>query len=117
MDSILISIKKLLGIDEEYTQFDMDIIILINGALGVLQQLGVGPEDGFSITSDRDTWKAFLGDYSKLLEMAKTYVYIKVKMVFDANSMSGAVLDAHKSLADEYEWRIKTQVELMKKEG
>jgi len=117
MDSILTSIKKLLGIDEDYKQFDMDIIILINTSLGVLQQLGVGPEEGYSITSKDETWDEFLGESAKLLEMVKTYVYIKVKLAFDSDSMSGSVLDAHKSLADEYEWRICTQVELMKKEG
>lgn len=116
MDSILTSIKKMLGITEDYTQFDMDIIILINNSLNTLNQLGVGPE-GFTISSANETWEDFLGDFKNYVGMVQTYVYIKVKLAFDSNSMSGAVLDAHKEMARESEWRIRTQVELMKKEG
>lgn len=116
MDSILTSIKKMLGIAEDYTQFDMDIIIFINNSLNVLNQLGVGPE-GYAITGKKETWNEFLGDFYKFVGMVQNYVYIKVKLAFDSNSMSGAVLDAHKEMARESEWRIRTQVELMKKEG
>lgn len=116
MDSILTSIKKMLGIAEDYTQFDMDIIILINNSLNTLIQLGVGTE-GFMISSKKENWEDFLGDFSKYLGMVQTYVYIKVKLAFDSSNMSGAVLDAHKEMARESEWRIRTQVELNKKEG
>lgn len=116
MDSILTSIKKMLGIAEDYTQFDMDIIILINNSLNTLNQLGVGTE-GFMISSKKPTWEEFLGDFSKYLGLVQNYVYIKVKITFDSSSMSGAVLDAHKEMAREAEWRIQTQAELNKKEG
>ncbi len=116
MDSILTSIKKMLGIAEDYTQFDMDITVLINNSLNTLNQLGVGVE-GFAISGKDTTWNDFLGDFSKYSGMVQTYVYVKVKLAFDSNSMSGAVLDAHKEMARESEWRIRTQVDLMKKEG
>lgn len=116
MDSILTSIKKMLGIAEDYTQFDMDITILINNSLNTLNQLGVGVE-GFSISSANETWEEFLGEFSKYVGMVQTYVYVKVKMAFDSNSMSSSVLEAYKEMARESEWRMRTQVELMKKEG
>jgi hypothetical protein len=116
MDSILTSIKKMLGIDEEYTQFDMDIIILINNSLNTLNQLGVGVE-GFSISSKKDNWEDFLGGFSKYVGMVQTYIYVKVKLAFDSTSMSGSVLEAYKEMARESEWRMCTQVDLMKKEG
>ena len=116
MDSILTSIKKMLGIAEDYTQFDMDIIILINNSLNTLNQLGVGPE-GYMISSKKETWEDFLGDFYKFVGMIQTYVYIKVKLAFDSNSMSGSVLEAHKEMARESEWRIRTQIDLNKKEG
>ena len=82
MDSILDSIKKLFGISETDTSFDVDIIIGINTALSVLTQLGAGPEAGFSISNNGDIWSDFILDMSQL-EMIKTYVYLKTKMIFD----------------------------------
>lgn len=116
MDSILTSIKKMLGIAEDYTQFDMDITVLINDSLNTLHQLGVGPE-GYMISDKTNTWNDFLGDFSKYSGMVQNYVYVKVKIAFDANSMSGAVLEAHKEMMREAEWRIAAQVDLNKKEG
>lgn len=110
MESILTSIKKLLGIAEEYEQFDTDLIIHINGALMVLNQLGVGPSEGFSITSSSDTWEDFIGN-SKSIELIKTYVMLKVKLVFDSNTLSGAAIAAMKETIAEYEWRIQVAVD------
>lgn len=115
MDSILTSIKKMLGIAEDYTQFDMDVIVLINNSINTLNQLGVGAEN-FQITSKVETWQDFLGDFYKYVGMVETYIYVKVKIAFDASSMSSSVLEAYKEMAREGEWRIRTQVELMKKE-
>ena len=100
--SILNNIKKLLGLSEDYEVFDTDIIVLINAAFSVLHQLGVGPEGGFVIKDASATWEDFIGD-AQDLEMVKTYVYLKVRVVFDPPT--GGVLDAMKQTIQEYEWR------------
>lgn len=109
MESILTSIKKLLGIAEDYKHFDTDIIIYINGVFMALSQIGVGPKGGYSISSEMETWDAFLGDAANL-EAVKSYVYIKVRLLFDPPTNS-SVLEALKKQADEYEWRLNTQAE------
>lgn len=106
-DSILTSIKKLLGRTEDYTSFDTDIIIHINSAFMVLNQLGVGSSDGFSITDKNATWDEFIKDENKL-EAVKTYIYLKVKLMFDP-PLSSAVMEANKQMIDELEWRLNVQ--------
>ena len=109
MESILTSIKKLLGIAEEYAHFDADIIMHINSAFMTLSQLGIGPKEGFSIKSDAETWSDFTGD-STSIEAVKTYVFIKVKMVFDPPT-SSFVMTAYEHQAQELEWRLNVQAE------
>ena len=109
-DSILTSIKKLLGIDEGYNAFDTDIIIHINSVLMHLNQLGVGPEQPFSITGDSETWADFLGDKVTEFEAVKTFIYIKVRLIFDPPTNS-FVVDAYDKTAKEYEWRLIVQAE------
>lgn len=109
MESILTSIKKLLGITEEYAHFDNDIIMHINSVFMTLNQLGIGPEDGFTITSDEALWTDFLGE-SKNIEAVKTYTYLRVRMLFDPPS-SSAVMDSMKRQIDEFEWRLNIQAE------
>lgn len=104
MNSILTSIKKMLGVDEEYDCFDTDIILHINSVLMILTQLGVGPSEGFIITDKTATWEDFLKD-TKKLESVKSYVYLKVKLLFDP-PLSSAVMDATNSLIRELEWRL-----------
>lgn len=104
MESILTSIKKLLGISEEYTHFDSDLIMHINSVLSILTQLGVGPEDGFSIKDDDAMWTNFILVNSKL-ELVKSYVHHKVKLLFDP-PLSSAVIEAMKQTIAELEWRI-----------
>lgn len=104
MESILTSIKKLLGISEEYTHFDSDLIMHINSVLSILTQLGVGPEDGFSIKDDDAMWTNFIPANSKL-ELVKSYVHHKVKLLFDP-PLSSAVIEAMKQTIAELEWRI-----------
>lgn len=104
MESILTSIKKLLGIAEDYEHFDADIVIHINSVLAVLTQLGVGPEDGFTISDKNATWKEFLGDYPNL-EGVRSYVYLKVRLLFDPPG-SSAVIESMNRLVSELEWRI-----------
>ena len=109
-DSILTSIKKLLGIDEGYNAFDTDIIIHITSVLMHLNQLGVGPEQPFSITGDSETWADFLGDKVTEFEAVKTFIYIKVRLIFDPPTNS-FVVDAYDKTAKEYEWRLIVQAE------
>ena len=109
MESILTSIKKLLGIDEEYKQFDTDIIIHINTVLMGLTQIGVGPEEGFAITDEYSTWEDFIGD-KPYLNSVKSYMYLRVRFLFDP-PLSSAALDSMKKLADEFEWRLQVAVE------
>ena len=109
MESILTSIKKLLGIDEEYTQFDSDIIMHINSVFLNLTQLGVGPSEGFQIEDDSDTWEDFIGD-SNQLQAVKSYVYLKVKLVFDP-PLSSSVIESMNRMITELEWRLNVAVE------
>lgn len=104
MDSILTSIKKLLGIAEEYTQFDVDIIKHINTVFMILTQMGVGPPEGFSITGAYEKWDDFLSG-STNLEGVKTYVYMKVQLMFDPPT-SSAKLDSANRVINELEWRL-----------
>lgn len=104
MDSILISIKKLLGIEENYTHFDTDIIMHINSVLSILTQLGVGPSNGYSIKDANAVWDEFISDSTRL-ELVKTYVYLKVRLMFDPPSSSSAI-DSMKQLINELEFRI-----------
>lgn len=109
MDSILTSIKGLLGVDEEYTHFDPDITIAINSSLMAATQLGVGPSTGFMVTSKDQTWAQFLGD-RKDLEAVKSYVYLKVRLLFDPPTNS-FLIDSMKNQIQEYEWRLNVQAE------
>lgn len=103
-ESILTSIKKLLGISEDYEHFDLDVMVHINVALAELIELGVGPKSGFRISSKDSKWDDFL-EGEALLEHAKQYVYLSVRLVFDPPT-SSFVLDALKSRLSECAWRI-----------
>ena len=113
-DSILNTIKKMLGLDADYTPFDTDITVLINSALMVLRQLGIGPSEGFTITGRDETWSDFLGD-SVAIEAAKAYVYLSVKSIFDP-PQSGIAMDAIQRQMDEYVWRLNVEVDPGKEE-
>lgn len=114
MDSILISIKKLLGFEADYDAFDPDIIMHINMVFNILNQMGVGPEEGFSIYDDTAKWTDYCPDMRKL-EMVKTYIYMKVKQVFDPG-ISSSLNNAIENQIKELEWRLSVQVELPVKE-
>lgn len=103
-DSILLSIKKLLGLVEDDQAFDADIIIHINSVFMILNQLGIGPEDGYKITSQEDTWNDFIQD-EKLLEDVKTYIYLKVRLIFDP-PLNSSHLENIKQLISELEFRL-----------
>ena len=104
MESILTSIKKLLGITEEYTVFDTDIIIHINSVFMVLSQLGVGPSEGFRIEDKDNLWNEFTNDDIDI-EAVKTYVYMKVKLLFDP-PLSSVVMECYNRTISELEFRL-----------
>lgn len=107
-ESILVTIKKMLGLDSSYTVFDQDLIVFINTAFMVLEQIGLGP-NGFKITGGVETWSDFLTDISKY-EGAKTYVYIRTRLAFDPPANATLL----KSLEDTYkelEWRLNVKAE------
>lgn len=108
-ESIFKSIKALLGPDADYDVFDSDILIFINGTLATLTQLGIGPSEGYRITGESETWQDFLGNYADL-ESVKTYIYLKVKLVFDPPA-SSAVMSAYQETCKELEWRLNVAVD------
>lgn len=110
MESILTSVKKLLGLDKDNTDFDMDVIIHINSAFAILTQLGVGPSEGFSIENEFPIWDDFISSEDKRFRMVKTYVYMKVRLVFDPPTNSSH-LQALNDAVDEYEWRLNVAAE------
>lgn len=107
-DSILDTTKKMVGFDWDYTAFDIDIITHINSTFFTLQQLGVGPEEGFSITDNTSTWAEYTAGNN--IQAVKSYMYLKVRMIFDppANSFTQ---DAMKNQATEFEWRLNVHTE------
>lgn len=111
-ESILTSIKKQCGLDEDYEHFDPEIITHINSVLMVLNQIGIGPKEGFAIEDEVETWGEFLGEEATLQKMraVKTYVGLRVRLIFDPPA-SAALLDSMKRQADEYEWRLNIQAE------
>ena len=109
-DSILTSIKKLLGITEEYEHFDQDIIIHINSVFMILNQLGVGPSNGFSITDKTAVWSDFISERANL-ESVKSYIYLKVRLLFDPPTTS-AVMESMNRMISELEFRLNVSVEL-----
>lgn len=109
-ESILTSVKKMLGIEEEYTHFDTDLIIHINSVLSILTQIGIGPSVGFMITDKTATWQDFIADEENLT-LVKSYVFLKVKLLFDP-PLSSSVLECYKTQINEYEWRLNIAVEI-----
>lgn len=103
-DSILKSVKKILGIAADYTAFDLDILTHINSTFGVLTQLGIGPVDGFMIEDDAATWDSY-GVPQNQLNLIRTYVYLKARLLFDPPATSYLITLAEEQIK-EYEWRI-----------
>lgn len=108
-ESILISIKKLLGLDKGYTVFDPDIVMHINSVFMILNQLGVGPSEGFRIEDDIATWKDYIKDEDNL-DAVKSYIHLKVKLLFDP-PLNSAVIEANKQIINELEWRLNVEAE------
>lgn len=105
MDSILLTIKKGIGIDPSYEAFDPDIIMHINSVLFILTQEGIGPKEGFNITGQDETWKDFLGESNTKLSAVQSYVTLKTRLLFDP-PQSGTLNEQITKLISELEWRL-----------
>lgn len=105
IESILTSVKKLLGIDESYTHFDPDLIMHINSVFSILTQIGVGPANGFSITGKGETWSKFIKEDSDRFSLVKSYMHLKVKLLFDPPLSSAAIESINRQIS-EFEWRL-----------
>lgn len=108
-ESILASTKKALGLGEDYTAFDADIIMHINSVFTILNDLGIGPEDGFMIEDAEDTWDMYLGsDVNQ--NLIRTYMFLRVRLLFDPPATSFHIAAIEKEL-QEFEWRISVRRE------
>lgn len=108
MDSILTTTKKMLGLEEEITDFDSDIIVFINSAIYTLRQIGIGPKTNFIVNSSKETYDDFLGEGSNLVSEVKTYIFYKTKLAFDPPTNS-IVTEVLKQSIEESEWRLSIQ--------
>ena len=109
MDSILTSVKKMLGPEEDYEHFDPDIIMHINSVFMILNQLGVGPKAMFHIEDKEAIWSDFMPE-GEMLELVKSYMYLRVRMLFDP-PQSSALMEVMNNQIKEFEWRLNLQVE------
>ena len=107
--SILSTIKQMLGLTDDLTAFDTEIIMHINSVFTILNQLNIGPDDGFEITGYEETWDAYVDNVS-LATMVKEFIYLKVRMIFDPPA-SSTVSDAYNQRIAELEWRMNIQSE------
>lgn len=105
MESILTSIKKMLGYEESDTGYDDELVMHINTVLMDLTQLGVGPAEGFEIEDETSTWQEFISDVKKFSSV-KTYIFMRVKLIFDGATMSSALIDSYNKQCDRFEWRL-----------
>lgn len=109
MDSILTSVKEMLGIAEEYTHFDSVLIRHINSVFMILTQMGIGPPEGFTIQSAEQEWSDFVSEEENL-EAVKTYMGHRVQLAFDPPA-SSTIIESTKRILDELEWRLYTASE------
>lgn len=108
MSSILTDTKKILGIAADYTQFDPDITMHINSVFGTLNQLGLGPVEGFAIEDSTTEWDAYTTDLR--LQGLKTYIYLRVRLLFDPPTTS-YLIEALNNQVKEFEWRLNVERE------
>ena len=111
-DSILMTIRKLVCGDPYADHFDTDLLVHINACFSVLNQLGVGPENGFVVTDDTQSWSSYVAD-NRILNMVKTYVTLKVKKIFDP-PLTSSVLEAMDKEISQLEWRLNVAVDPIK---
>lgn len=112
LDSILNSVKALLGLAPENADLDQEVIMNINAAISSLSQIGIGPSDGYMITSESETYADYLGDEAKVMNLSnvKMYLYYKTKMGFDT-PQSSSVVSVLEKMIQELEWRLNVSCE------
>jgi len=113
-DSILTTTKKVLGIEEDYVDFDVDVILHINSVFSTLNQLGIGTDDGFMILDASPTWVDFFGPDPRL-NAVKSYVFLRVKLLFDPPGTS-FLINAYQQQIQEMEWRLAEIASMISKE-
>ena len=111
-DSILGSVRKLIGSDE---YFDTDLIIHINSTFSKLTQMGIGPKEGFSIEDDKSEWDEFTED-DEMLNMVKSYMVLQVKLLFDISTASSYLVETMKQQCQELEWRMNSYCDYNKED-
>ena len=111
-DSILMTIRKLVCGNPYADHFDTDLLVHINACFSVLNQLGVGPENGFVVTDETQSWSSYIAD-NYILNMVKTYVTLKVKKIFDP-PLTSSVLEAMDKEISQLEWRLNVAVDSVK---
>lgn len=111
-DSILMTIRKLVCGDPYADHFDTDLLVHINACFSILNQLGVGPESGFVVTDETQSWSSYVAD-NRILNMVKTYVTLKVKKIFDP-PLTSSVLEAMDKEINQLEWRLNVAVDPVK---
>ena len=111
-DSILMTIRKLVCGDPYADHFDTDLLVHINACFSILNQLGVGPESGFVVTDETQSWSSYVAD-NRILNMVKTYVTLKVKKIFDP-PLTSSVLEAMDKEISQLEWRLNVAVDPVK---
>lgn len=111
-DSILMTIRKLVCGDPYADHFDTDLLVHINACFSILNQLGVGPENGFVVTDETQSWSSYIAD-NYILNMVKTYVTLKVKKIFDP-PLTSSVLEAMDKEISQLEWRLNIAVDPVK---
>lgn len=109
-NSILTSVKKLLGLPYDYTAFDPDLIMHINTVFFALNQIGIGPKETFVISDETATWDEFTSANKTSIEAIKTYVAARVRMIFDPPTV-GALKEAQEAVINEMEWRLRMEAE------
>lgn len=111
-DSILMTIRKLVCGDPYADHFDTDLLVHINACFSILNQLGLGPENGFVVTDETQSWSSYIAD-NHILNMVKTYVTLKVKKIFDP-PLTSSVLEAMDKEISQLEWRLNVAVDPVK---
>lgn len=108
-DSILMTIRKLVCGDPYADHFDADLLVHINACFSILNQLGVGPENDFIVTDETQSWSSYIAD-NYILNMVKTYITLKVRVIFDP-PLTSSVLEAMNKEISELEWRLNAAVD------
>lgn len=115
-DSILKSVKKLLGYPVEETEFDTDILLNINSAIGTLTQLGVGPKNGYVVMGADETYGDFLGENAERFPQVQMFLYMKTKLGFDSSTMSSSTIAMFQESIKELEFRLQVTGSMISRE-